>query len=312
MTSRKAAIAVSTALPTLLFSSGAWANSMPIGLSIPTGFFDRVALLVGFYGILVSIAMGVGGLYVAKKVQLDSSRKVFARGFLGVAAVVCFACSVGLIAAGTPAHGKSSPALGVVAALIPLVLGVEFAIAGALYMAVHEKKGGAGSMALSIVSYGVAVVSALVTVALLGQQLEFTLGGYVVPSVLLASAAAPVALSVRSFRRAVPETVADVMKWGLWGWAAFGLVFVGGVWIGSDKTKDEGTKDAAMLVAMGLGPLVLAAQAGLSTWLLRRRWLARKDKLALAMAVLVGVGGGLAALWCLAVALGSLGGGPAK
>lgn len=47
------------------------------------------------------------------------------------------------------------------------------------------------------------------------------------------------------------------------------------------------------------------------TWLLRRRWLARRDILSLAMAVLEGLGGGLAALWCLAVLLGSLGNEPA-
>jgi hypothetical protein len=186
---------------------------------------------------------------------------------------------------------------------IPLVLGAEFGIAGALYLEVRKKTGSAGALILAIVSFVVAALSALVFLGLLGTQVKSAVPG---PVACLGGAAGLIAVSVRSLRRARPETVGAILKHGLWGWGAFVLALVGTHWL-TDAV--EGRTDllarlvrAAPMLALG----VVVAQGALSVWLLWRRWKSAKDKPALVLAVLLGIGSCLLALFVLFGALGAL------
>jgi hypothetical protein len=305
MNPRVCRLAPAVAALVLLFAaSPARANSMPINFLGPLldPLLRWASIGIGAAGLAVSIALGITGFWVAKRVKLDSSRRVFARGFLGVAAVVFFALSAAFLALGSSKGNDDTFVTGLLVS-IPLVLGAEFGIAGALYREVRRKTGSAGALALSIVSFAIAVLCALTFLGLLGTQVKSAVPG---PLVCLAGAAGLVVASVRSYRRARPETVGAILKHGLWGWGAFVLGLVGTFWL-TDAVEGRADLTARLVKAapvLALG--VLVAQGALTVWLLWRRWKSAKDKAALVLAVLLGIGSGLLALFVLFGALGTI------
>lgn len=242
----------------MLIPACAWANSMPINFIPPqlVGWFFRI---MGFGGILLAAALGGAGLMLAARKHLDSSGKVFARGFLGVSAVACFGLSAACIAfsySSVPWVGKT------VATLTILFLAVEFGIAGALYARVHAGSGSSLSKALSLISYFLCALLGIAATIVFGSLFS---GIPVAEALILCGACALAGFAVYGMvKNGLPVTPAAAFRIWLMGLGAFVLAIIGAYMVSTGTSKDM--QDIFLSVACFFLGMVTVFEG----WLLRR------------------------------------------
>jgi len=155
-----------------------------MGMAAARPLVEGLFLVVGAVALLLSAALGAAAWVTALRMKIKSSGGVFARGFLGVSAVIAFLFGVACVALSigrSLSDQWSEPAAsGILMAVLSLgvaFLAVEFAIAGTLYWRVGKESGGAWPKALAIVSYG--LCATLTLVSLLGVVVA--LGAWLAP-----------------------------------------------------------------------------------------------------------------------------------
>ncbi|RLB48080.1 MAG: hypothetical protein DRI90_25690 [Deltaproteobacteria bacterium] len=141
-----------------------------MGMAASRPLVEGAFILVGIIALLLSVALGAAAWGTALRLKIKTSGGVFARGFLGISAVIAFLIGVAWVALGIGRQLSkqwSDPAAN--ATLIAAVtlgvvfLAVEFAIAGTLYGRVAKTAGGTWPKLLSIGSYGLSAALALVS-----------------------------------------------------------------------------------------------------------------------------------------------------
>jgi hypothetical protein len=141
-----------------------------MGMAVGRSVVETAFAVVGIIALLLSLALGAAAWGTALRLKIKTSGGVFARGFLGVSAVVAFLIGIAGLALGVgrrltkqwsypAANGTLIAAL----SLGVLFLAVEFAIAGTLYRQVAKTSGGTWPKLLSVASYGLSAVLALVS-----------------------------------------------------------------------------------------------------------------------------------------------------
>ena len=155
-----------------------------MGMAASRSLVEGLFVVVGAVALLLSAALGAAAWVTALRMKINSSGGVFARGFLGVSAVVAFVFGVACVALGIGSsvseRWSSAAANGMLIAVLSVgvaFLAIEFAVAGTLYWRVGKTSGGAWPKALSISSYGLCAM--LTLVSLLG--LFAALGAWIAP-----------------------------------------------------------------------------------------------------------------------------------
>lgn len=297
ITSRRIFSVISTAA-ILLLSRGASASSMYINF-IPKEWFEALIHGIGYLGMLFSIGLGVVAVRLAVKEKLDSSLKVFGRGFLGVSAIIGFGVSLLLLFIGREPGGRLADAL---VGVVLVVLAAEFCLAGFLYRRVFLKKRSAGAAVLSALSFVISVIVALIA-------LYFFIGNYQgkwpLAAVFFAGGMALAAAGARSIQKSgFPETAGRVFRHGFWYLGAFFVFLLGTGIMGKKDATGAGQAvkdDSWMYVCFSL----LAVLCFFMGWLYRRAALIEKKLPAKVLAIAHFAAGVLIALILLFAVLGS-------
>jgi hypothetical protein len=247
----------------LIIPAAAHANSMPINF-IPPEVFNWLFRSAGVLGVLISAALGFAGLAVATRVSLDTSSKVFARGFLGVSAVICFAVSAMFIAFSL---GDMAWVSSLAVTLVFIFFTIEFIIAARLYGNVHEKNGSKGAKVLSIISYGISAVMALIAIIMFGFWFKDVPVAEVIIIVLACSLAGFMALTL--VREGLPSGTKKIMGITLTGLSASILLMVAMLLLAPPGGEKGGSGGVFNFLAIG-GFFLFSAQLIFAGWLFWR------------------------------------------
>ena len=151
-----------------VLSVGVLAGRNGMGAAAMRGLAELIFLFVGVAALLLSAALGAAAWLTALRVKMKSSGGVFARGFLGVSAVVAFLIGVVAIALSRGrwirAHSSAAVADGLLLGAIGLgvlFLAVEFGIGGVLYWRVAGGTGRTWPKVLSVASFGLGALFGL-------------------------------------------------------------------------------------------------------------------------------------------------------
>jgi hypothetical protein len=134
----------------MLLANGA----MPRLFDIPDSWWTAASYVVGVLGLGLAGLLAWGAIYTAARARLDSSAKVFGRGFLGVSAVlVLLIAGLFLVIPFVDARPGRLWAAWLLGAVVTLGLVAEFIVAGLLYRRVRRYGGTVVSTLLSIASF---------------------------------------------------------------------------------------------------------------------------------------------------------------
>ncbi len=135
-----------------------------MGMSSMQDILAYFMIVVGACALALSGILGAAAWATALRAKIDHSGWVFARGFLGVSAVVCFAIGGAALAGGIStlafprAMSAKASVVGTFAAVTLAVffMAVEFVVAGMLYRRVRQQTGSGWSLFLSVSSFVIA------------------------------------------------------------------------------------------------------------------------------------------------------------